>query len=684
MNQRLNSLLYRIAIYIPAIATLACLYACSDSANSSHDGELEKASLEFTRLISSGRMASVDSLINAEREAAAEKGDSDIWCNSKVHQAVACYYLSQPDGMLVNIDSAMTYLTRKPSTHSRDMMLQKVLQAKGTVYSQHYYNPDSAIYYLQRGADVAERTGDLKAYALALSNVADAYKSDSRLDKAADLYHKAILVADSAGFRPEDYISLYGGLATVYTGLRDFENSAVWWNKTMELWPRMIPFEKFNNLNNYGNDFYFRRDYKGALDVFLRLDAYLDSLGNPEWEKNFVAINLSDCRLRMNQPDSINEILPRALQYFTEVQPNPVAVSYAHTLQMRQAWMKGERAETDRLISEHPWSDTLRPEMSLLRLEVLSGYYGDTGRPDEALKWSELYHALNDSLRSLAVNQNIAARRYGYQRDTEVLRLRTENAEKNQKILRQTVIIVAVIAILLIIVFAAILFRRKAMRREERMLDKIATLRADSCRQRITPHFIYNALNHEIMNRASGAESRLDDIVRLLRQQQFVASELVTTLAAELSFTGSYIAIQSDNYRQRLSYELSIADNLDPEHLRIPSMLIQILVENAFKHAFPRTGAEEMCRLSIRVRQTDETFVCVEVFNSMPASGSGGISDTAGSGTGLRVIIETIRLINRQEQAGIDFNIDFNYHGPLGEGCLASYIIPYRWMQITH
>lgn len=681
----------KYAFLISGMALLLCLGACRKS-DETEGGRFDSLTKQFSSLLAAGRYESVDSLLKSERKRSDMDRDSDRWCNTKVQEAVLNYYLCRPDEMLSAIDSACGYLDRRPESPERLMMHHKVLQAKGTVYSQFYFNPDSAIYYLLRGADLADKTGDRKVYALALANVADAYKTNSQLDHASDFYHRAILEADTAGFDPEDYISLYGGLATVYTGLRDFENSGKWWKKTMALWPRMIPFEKFNNLNNLGNDYYYKMDYRGALKTFRRLNNYLDSLPWAEWEKNFVAVNLSDCYLRLGMADSVENLIPRALAYFTDVQPNPVAVSYLHTLMMRRSALKGDYAETDRLIALHPMSDSLRPEMKLLRLEFLSEYYDRRGKEGLALKtWREL-DSLEDSLRSLTVAQNIGAQRLSYERDREMLRLQTANARQGSRIMKLLAIIAVVVAILLIIVGAVLINRRRVRVREQQMLDKISSLRAEASRSRITPHFIYNALNHEIRNRNAGLPSRLEAIVSLLRQQQFVASEIVTTLEKELEFTDNYITVQADNFEGRFVYDLNIEEGLDPARMRMPSMLIQILVENAFKHAFPALGPEDLCRLSISVTTSDrkpkstdqptEKDVIVSVFNSAP---KGTDCLPPRTGTGLRVIMETLKLLKERQNVAITFDINLKHElsDAADSGCLASYTIPLRWMKIT-
>ncbi len=666
----------RTAFPLIGIAVVQFILSCSHR-SPADTADFESVNRRFSSLVTAGDFDRADSLIREERARGLAEGDSDGWCASKVHESVLYFYLCQPEKMLAAGDSASAWLDRHPETPSRLLMHQKVLQAKGTVYTQFNFNPDSAVYYLKRGADLAERSGDRKEFALALANLADAYKLNSRLDMAAEYYHRAILEADTAGFAPQDYISLYGGLATVYTGLRDFDKSKLWWEKTMKLKPLMIPYEKFNNLNNYGTDFYYRKDYTGALNVFRSLNAWLDSLPSAEWERNFVAVNLADCYLHLNQPDSVAELLPKAHAYFTEVQPNPVALSYLHTLMMRRDFELGDNAGVERLIAAHPFSDTLRPEMQMLRLEFLSDYYHKTGRSDRAYTTYRQLSELEDSIRSVAVSQSIAATAMAYERDRDLLELRTANAEQQTRIFRLFSIVVLAAIILGVVIWLVIAYRRRSLRREEKMLSKIGELRSDAARSRITPHFIYNTLNHEINNRNAGRKSRLEAIVSLLRYQQFVAADIVTTLKRELDFTDSYIAVSSDNYPDRLDYRLEIGEGLDPARLRMPSMFIQILVENAFKHSFSVMPPDTVCRLRIRVEERGDRLVEVSVYNNAPMEAA----PTKGSGTGMRVIMETIKILRERENVDIQFKYRLNINNGEETGFLATYLIPKDWME---
>lgn len=202
-------------------------------------------------------------------------------------------------------------------------------------------------------------------------------------------------------------------------------------------------------------------------------------------------------------------------------------------------------------------------------------------------------------------------------------------------------------------------------------MRKIVSLREENLRNRITPHFIYNALNHELINVGNGKPSHLDSLVHLIRRQQYVASEILIPFADELAFVDDYIHIIGDNGRDPLNYTYNIVTGQTPDFL-FPSMALQILVENAFKHGFSTLAPGEERILKISVARVDKQRISVTVFNN-----SGTLPAAAESrGTGLRVLVETIRLINERNRDKTEFTINTASECDGRTGCMAIITIP--------
>ena len=204
----------------------------------------------------------------------------------------------------------------------------------------------------------------------AYSNYANAMRMAASLDSAAFYYHRAITTADSLGLETVHYIPLYNGIASVLTDMRDFDNSAYWWEKSISILESMSQYDKFNTLTGYGNDFYYREDYEGANKIFIQLRNMLDSVPETRWERMFTDVNLADSYIRLGETEKATSLLDSAASYFSTEQPNPVVTSYIHTLQIRAAAANGEYERGILLARIHPEADTLRLEQHLARLKA--------------------------------------------------------------------------------------------------------------------------------------------------------------------------------------------------------------------------------------------------------------------------------------------------------------------------
>lgn len=618
-----------------------------------------------------GNIKEANRLTALLKETSLAMGDSMTWSETMVQQGVNAYYQGQPNLVLASADSALRWLERQERNPELARVLAKAYQTRGAYYDQYSFNPDSTAKYLRLAVDNVELSGIRADLPQAYGNYANALRLGASLDSAAVYYNKAITVADSLGLEPVHYIPLYNGIASVLTDMRDFDNSAIWWEKSMSIFDRMNQFDKFNTLTGYGNDLYYRENYVEANNVFSRLRRMLDSVPEAKWERMFTDVNLADTHIRLGHTREAIHMLDSTARYFSVEQPNPVVKSYIHTLQMRAAIEADDIEWATYLAKMYPASDSLRLEQLLARLQVLEELYSRTGNYKQAYEMQRRYDHLNDSLRSYKLKQQISTLNAIYQRDKQILNLKAGNTRQQARIFRLLSAIALSLVVIVVLILWIVLRRGLMIRREEKMMRKIVSLREENLRNRVTPHFIYNALNHELNNADNGKPSHLDALVHLIRRQQYVASEILIPFADELAFVDDYIRIIGDNGRDKLTYNCHIDPEISTDFL-FPSMSLQILVENAFKHGFPTLPAGEERVLNISVSRVDEQRISVTVFNN-----SGTQAATAESGgTGLRVLVETIRLINERNREKTKFTINTASEYDGLTGCMAIITIP--------
>lgn len=137
----------------------------------------------------------------------------------------------------------------------------------------------------------------------------------------------------------------------------------------------------------------------------------------------------------------------------------------------------------------------------------------------------------------------------------------------------------------------------------------------ESLQARIRPHFLFNTLNTGaalVHQRPEDAERVLLDLADLFRAA--LAGPREIPLAEELALARRYLEIEALRFGSRLQIEWRIPD--PPPALRVPTLSIQPLAENAIRHGIePSPGGGS---LQIEVEASAQ-WVTIAVRNSVPA-----------------------------------------------------------------
>ncbi len=146
---------------------------------------------------------------------------------------------------------------------------------------------------------------------------------------------------------------------------------------------------------------------------------------------------------------------------------------------------------------------------------------------------------------------------------------------------------------------------RELREQEFSSLTTEAELRA--LRAQINPHFLFNALTtvgyliNVAPDRALQTLMKLTELLRgILR-----SSGEFQTLGEELKIIRAYLEIEQARFEERLRVEIDVPDAL--LSFRIPSLMIQPLVENAVKHGI--SPNKDGGTISINARRDAENFI---------------------------------------------------------------------------
>ena len=573
------------------------------------------------------------------------------------------YGKMQGDSIEVKGEQVAHFLQQHEDDQSSPMRRLRAewLKAKGVWFGAIKGKPDSGRVYMDRAiAEMQGLSGMDEIRILAMANRAEYYRQLGQLDYSVDGYMLALETADSSGLANDMKIPLLLGISSAYTFMGDYQNSGIWWHKTGELVNQMDKRDLFIYYNDLGNDYYFQEHYAEALDCFNKAAALVRDDENKKWDYYTALTNLGEIYVCLGQADSARVAIAQADSFFRKVDFPPI-LYYIETEKIKLALLDGRTQQALQMVNHCEFPTISIPAGKLLRLKAVELVMRQTGNYQRAYETHQQLHALNDSIQNANVRMQMSSRMLQYEHDKRLLeQQRTIDNERMKGRLAWVFFAVALLAIGLLSV-SIWLWRKRQKIRDMEVRQQIVGMRMENTRNRITPHFIYNALSHEMLAQMEGRKVDLNALTQLLRRGVEQADMLETTLAEELTFVDYYVDIERQQMPMALFYQKEIGSDVDPQTVLLPAMTIQIFVENAIKHGLKRQGGI----LTVRAgRQGDATLV--EVIDN-----GQGLGASYQEHTGMRVVRQTIQMLTERNQQQITFGI-----GNIPDGCRSWLLIP--------
>lgn len=155
---------------------------------------------------------------------------------------------------------------------------------------------------------------------------------------------------------------------------------------------------------------------------------------------------------------------------------------------------------------------------------------------------------------------------------------------------------------------------------EKEMLEKkIIDLEAKNMSLVINPHFLFNTLNSiariAYFEKSHTTEELIYCLSDLLRYNLKQDDEL-HTIGAEIDNIEKYLYIQKIRFKNRLEYEIDVADGL--KAYRIPNMIIQPIVENALIHGITPKRDGGKIKISAEKYKNDIQISVLDNGNGFP------------------------------------------------------------------
>jgi len=111
----------------------------------------------------------------------------------------------------------------------------------------------------------------------------------------------------------------------------------------------------------------------------------------------------------------------------------------------------------------------------------------------------------------------------------------------------------------------------------------------DNLSAQLNPHFLFNSLNSIkslVIENPETARRAIDLLSDLLRSSLYEKDKELISIKDELALVKDYIGLEKLRFEERLAIDIAIDKKL--AYIKIPTLSIQLLVENAIKHGIDK------------------------------------------------------------------------------------------------
>ena len=247
-----------------------------------------------------------------------------------------------------------------------------------------------------------------------------------------------------------------------------------------------------------------------------------------------------------------------------------------------------------------------------LRLSALEESAGDSNK---ALGYYAAFHELENKNRAekqARFLQN-AVIPYNPDKRKSELQLLTEQNELTELRFRRnrnTFLITGLLFALLTLVLY-IIYRQYQLRNER----KVVALEQTMLRSQMNPHFLFNSLNsikhYIINNEQKNAVHYLNKFSKLVRRILEASSARETTLAEELETADLYMGIENIRFSYEIDFAVELDEDVDPDRIRIPSLILQPFLENALWHGLSSKKGDK--KIGIHVKRLNPELIRIDI-----------------------------------------------------------------------
>lgn len=595
---------------------------------------------------------------------------------------IAYYYTNKIDSALLLNKQIIDFAEKNPPSAGKLKLIISSCNNRG-VLLQHVNMKDSAITCLLNLYNLLNTTDtDKTPLRNVCLNLAENYFHNGKYPQTSYYYRRGLALADS--LKDESaYFPFFAGLARLYQEMENYELADEFFTKAEKHWENSRTNEKHFFSNCRGLFYMSQKDYDKALAWFRRAESLL-TLSSPSLNYAITYGNTGEVFLLKGKNDSARYYLDKAKSYMDGPFKHPSIDFYVNALYATLALKENDLAKAERYLKQPYDTAEINPQYVYYHHKRMHELYLKKGDYKTAYRFLSIATRYNDSLRNMKIYNNIAETDSRYKQDTILIRkdAQIDIAKEKAGLWQKIASLAIVLLVLLVALIIGIIFYRRKTREVEyqKQVAMIAGLRMEIIRNRLSPHFMFNALNAIMptLENYKELEQPFRLLIQLLRSNLQISEQIAIPLEKEIELVKYYLQLYSIKNTDIPMVEWQVSEQVSME-INIPSMSIQIPVENAVKYAF--TSENKAPSIRIRVDLFEERYIKITIADNgkgyMPANNS---NDGRGTGNGLKMLHRTFDILNTKNEEKIDFKIEnVSRSDPESRGTLVTLIIPLNY-----
>ena len=151
-----------------------------------------------------------------------------------------------------------------------------------------------------------------------------------------------------------------------------------------------------------------------------------------------------------------------------------------------------------------------------------------------------------------------------------------------------------------------------------RLNEQLSKAQLDALRRQVEPHFLFNTLNSVSAlvreQRNDAAVNMIAGLSDFLRRVLEDSPRQEVPLAEEMEFAQKYLDIQKVRFAERLQWSVDVPEDL--LLAKVPTLILQLMVENAIKHGIAKRAHGGAIRIAAL---RSGTMLTLSIYNDGPS-----------------------------------------------------------------